>query len=316
MFAADIRNEVSPVRSRSPGARRFKDVDIELTYRSPLDLDALIRFLALRAVPGVEQVTGGAYRRSLRLAGGPGVIELRPGGDNVKARLLLASEADRPAAEAAARALLDLNADPEPIAAALGDDPLLEDLVRANPGRRVPGCVDPSELAIRAVIGQQISLVAAKTLAGRLVAAHGEPLPEPVGAVTHLFPSPASIAALAAPDLPMPRSRGRALIALATALAAGELVLGPGADLDASREALLALPGIGPWTTSYIEMRALGNGDAFLVSDLGLRHALERLGEDGDPAAATRLGERWRPYRAYALQHLWATLEPTERRIK
>jgi AraC family transcriptional regulator of adaptative response / DNA-3-methyladenine glycosylase II len=222
--------------------------------------------------------------------------------------LRLASDGDRSAAEAATRALLDLDADPEHVSATLVGDPLLGPLVRANPGCRVPGHVDPNELAIRAVIGQQVSLAAARTVTARLVAAHGELLPEPLGAVTHLFPAPETLADLDPDDLPMPRSRGRSLIALAAALAGGELVLDPAADLDVIRERLLAMPGIGPWTAAYIEMRALGNGDAFLASDLGVRHALERLGEGGDPATATRLGERWRPYRAYALQHLWSTL--------
>jgi AraC family transcriptional regulator of adaptative response / DNA-3-methyladenine glycosylase II len=283
-------------------------VDVELTYRAPLDADGLIGFLGLRAVPGVEQVDGGAYRRSLRLAAGPGVIELRADDGCVNARFVLASDSDRSAAEAAARSLLDLDADPEQIAAALVDDRLLGPLVRANPGRRVPGHVDPNELAIRAVIGQQVSLAAARTVTARLVATYGELLPEPRGAVTHLFPTPEALAGLDPDDLPMPRPRGRALIALAAALAGAELVLDPAADLDAIRERLLAVPGIGPWTAAYIEMRALGNRDAFLASDLGVRHALERLGESGDPATAARLGEGWRPYRAYAIQHLWSTL--------
>lgn len=292
-------------------------MDLELTYRAPFDAAALIDFLAIRAVPGVEQVEGGAYRRSLRLAGGAAVIELRPGRSCVRARLMLADDRDRPQAEAAARRLLDLDADPEPIARALGGDRLLGPLVRANPGRRVPGHVDPHELAFRAVLGQQISLGAAATIAGRLVTDYGEPLAEPVGSVTHLFPSAAELAAIAADELPMPRSRARALTGLAVALAGGELVLDRGTELNGSRERLLALPGIGPWTTAYIEMRALGNRDAFLASDLGVRHALERLGEDARPTSATALAEGWRPYRAYALQHLWATLKPqSERRIK
>ena len=285
-------------------------MDLELTYRAPFDAAALIDYLGIRAVPGVEQVDGGTYRRSLRLAGGAAVIELRPGPSCVRARLLLADDRDRPPAEDAARRLFDLNADPEPIARALGGDRVLGPLVRANPGRRVPGHVDPHELAFRAVIGQQISLGAAETVAGRLVATHGEPLGEPVGSVTHLFPTADKLAAIGADELPMPRSRARALTGLAAVLAGGDLVLDPGAELNGSRERLLALPGIGPWTAAYIEMRALANGDAFLASDLGLRHALERLGEDGSPAGATALAEGWRPYRAYALQHLWATLKP------
>jgi AraC family transcriptional regulator of adaptative response / DNA-3-methyladenine glycosylase II len=278
-------------------------VDVELAYRPPLDAGALIAFFGARAVPGVEEVGGGVYRRSLRLAGGPAVIELGAANGDVAARLRLSHAGDRPAAEAAARCAFDLDADPRAVAGALCGDAVVGALVRDNPGRRVPGHPDPAELAIRAVIGQQVSVTAAATVAGRLVAVHGEALPWPVGGVTHLFPAPATLAELRPADLPMPRTRARALIGLADALARGAIELAPG-----SRDALLALPGIGPWTADYIALRALGDRDAFLPSDLGVRRALERLGRAGDPAAAARLAERWRPYRAYALAHLWSTL--------
>lgn len=283
-------------------------MQIELEYTAPLDVDGLITFLGARAVPGVEQVEDGVYRRSVRLPGGAGLLELWPENGHVATRLVLADDRDQRIGAAAVRRLLDLDAEPGAIRDALEGDAVVGPLVRANPGRRVPGHVDPAELAIRAVIGQQVSLAAAATIAARLTASHGEPLPGPVGTVTHLFPAPAAIAALRAEDLPMPRSRGRALIGLAAALAGGDLVLDPAADPGEARSRLLALPGIGPWTVAYIEMRALGNRDSFLPTDLGVRRALERLGHDGDPASATRLGERWRPYRAYALQHLWSTL--------
>ena len=281
----------------------------ELRPRPPFEPAALIGFLGRRAVPGIEErADDGAYRRSLRLAGGPATVELRPGDGVVQARFELARTADRPEAEAAARALLDLDADPGAIVAALGGDELLGPLVRANPGLRLPGHPDPAELAARAVIGQQVSVSAARTIAGRLVAAHGEPLARPLGGVTHLFPTPAALARLGDDALPMPRSRARALAGLAGALAAGELVLDR-ADPAAARAGMLALPGIGPWTATYVEMRALGNRDAFLATDLGVRRALEGLGLDGSPRAAEELAERWRPYRAYALQHLWTTLD-------
>lgn len=283
-------------------------MDLNLTYRAPLAAEALIAFFGLRAVPGIEQVERGVYRRSARLSGGPAVIELRAGAGSVDARVRLSSDADAPAAEAAARRLFDLDADPVAVADRLGGDRLIGPLVRAAPGRRVPGHLDPIELAIRAVIGQQVSLAAAATVAGRLVGACGEPLAEPVGSVTHLFPTPEAIATVAPRDLPMPRSRARALTGLAAALAGGEVELLGGTELERTRQKLLSLPGIGPWTVAYIEMRALAGRDAFLASDLGVRRALEQLGEDGSPRAAARLAERWRPYRAYALQHLWSTL--------
>ena len=259
----------------------------------------LVEFFARRAVPGVEEAVGGTYRRSLALEHGDGVVEVGADGSTV---FTLDDERDRAAAERCLRDLFDLDTDTAPVAAALGDDPLIGHLVRAEPGRRVPGVVDGNELAVRAVLGQQVSLAGAATLAGRLVAEHGRPLARPVGAVTHVFPE-ASILAVADPSSwAMPRSRAAAL----QAVCAADLPLHPGADRDAVRAALLALPGIGPWTTEYVAMRALRDPDAFLPTDLGVRHALERLGRD--PAAAAKLAEPWRPFRAYALQHLWASL--------
>ncbi len=288
-------------------------VKVELTYRPPLDIGWLIEFFGRRAVPGVEQVVDGVYRRSVRLPRGAGVVEIAASardatGDTLHSRLILDDERDREAAVAACRRLFDLDADPDEIAGALGDDPVVGPLVRACPGRRVPGVVEPNELAIRAVLGQQVSLAGAATLAGRLVADVGEPLKRPLGAVTHLFPTAERIAAVDPERLAMPATRRRAVIGLAGGLASGDLVLDPGGDLAAIRAMLLALPGIGPWTVEYIAMRALRDPDAFLPTDLGVRHALRRLGLDDGPRAAAVLAERWRPYRAYALQHLWATL--------
>jgi AraC family transcriptional regulator of adaptative response / DNA-3-methyladenine glycosylase II len=167
--------------------------------------------------------------------------------------------------------------------------------------------VDGCELAIRAVLGQQVSVAGAVTLAARLVAACGEPLARPLGGVTHVFPSAAALYELEAALFPMPASRRRALLTLTAALDS-ELVLDAGAEREETRAKLEALPGIGPWTASYIAMRALRDPDAFMATDLGVRHALEGLGQDGRPAAAERLSERWRPYRAYAVQHLWGRL--------
>jgi AraC family transcriptional regulator of adaptative response / DNA-3-methyladenine glycosylase II len=161
---------------------------------------------------------------------------------------------------------------------------------------------------VRAVLGQQVSIAGAVTLAGRLVAGYGEELEHPLGAVTHLFPSAAALAGANPEHLAMPRARRHALIGLADSLARGDLRLDPALDRARARERLLALPGIGPWTADYIAMRALGDRDAFLPGDLGVRHALEALGEDGSPASAGRLAEPWRFFRAYALQHLWASL--------
>jgi AraC family transcriptional regulator, regulatory protein of adaptative response / DNA-3-methyladenine glycosylase II len=291
-------------------------LSLRLPYRAPLDAEGLIAFLGLRAVPGVEEVHGGAYRRSLRLPNGSGVVELRPAAGYMDARYWLEDLRDLAAAMQRSRMLLDLDSDPLSVIEALGEDPLLGALIRKAPGRRVPGHVDGHELAIRAVLGQQVSLRGAATLAGRLVSEYGEPLKRPLGGVTHTFPGVQALATADPERLAMPRGRRRALLGLAGALAAGDLTLDAGSDRAEARSRLLELPGIGPWTTEYIAMRAMRDPDAFLPSDLGVRHALEQLGQDGRPPAATKLAERWRPYRAYALQHLWASLSPPKQAKK
>jgi AraC family transcriptional regulator, regulatory protein of adaptative response / DNA-3-methyladenine glycosylase II len=256
-----------------------------LRAREPFDGAALLAFLARRAVPGVEAVVDGRYRRSLRLAHGGGTVELSPVAGGIRARLRVDAR-DRDEALARLAALLDLDAPVPEIAAVLAGDPVLAPY---RPGLRVPGAVDGSEIAVRAVLGQQVSLAAAATHAARLVAAVGEPLAEPLGAVTHLFPTPEAI--VGAPDaaLAMPRARRRTLRSLA------------GVPLDE----LESLPGVGPWTQSYVAMRALRDRDAFLPSDLGVRHALAGA---GDPRA---LAERWHPFRAYAVVQLWTGRAPT-----
>ena len=279
--------------------------ELRLPFRAPLAADALLGWLAVRAVPGVEEVAGNAYRRSLRLPGGPGVVELEFGAGSVCCRLWLKDRRDLTPAGERCRRLLDLDADPGVVAEHLGADPLLGPLVRAAPGLRVPGAVDGAELAVRAVLGQQVSLAAARTGAGRLVAAHGEALPRPCGTVTALFPAPAVLGALDPARLAMPRARARALVGLCRALADGELRLDAGVDRAQARRRLLALPGVGPWTAGYVAMRALGDPDVFLAQDLGVRHALRRLGGPDDPRRARALAAAWAPWRSYASQHLW-----------
>ena len=235
-------------------------------------------------------------------------MELTPDGDRILARYWLEDLRDLGTAVQRSRALLDLDSDPLAVQAHLSDDPLLAALLAASPGRRVPGHVDGDELAVRAVLGQQVSLSAAATLARRLVVAYGEPLVRPRGTVTHLFPSADALAGADPETLPMPAARKRALLGLAGALAAGELELHPGADRLQARRRLQELPGIGPWTAEYVAMRALRDPDAYLATDLGVRHALVALGRAGDPRSALAVAEPWRPYRAYAMLHLWAQL--------
>jgi AraC family transcriptional regulator of adaptative response / DNA-3-methyladenine glycosylase II len=281
-------------------------VTLRLPYRAPLAARELLAFLALRAVAGVEELDGDTYRRSLRLPHGAGVVALTPRDGHVEARLQLDDLRDLATAAQRCRELLDLDSDPHTVAATLGADPVLGGLVRQAPGRRVPGHVDGAELAVRAVIGQQVSVAGARTVAGTLTRRFGEPLEHPVGGITHRFPSPERLAELTPEQAPMPASRARTIAGLARALAGGDVTLDAGADPHETRERLLALPGVGPWTADYIAMRALRDPDAFLPTDLGVRRAIEALGHPGDPRAIARRAEAWRPYRAYATLHLWA----------
>ncbi len=306
----------SALRARTRRYGRAQDsgaLSLRLPYRAPLDAEGLIAFLGLRAVPGVEEVVDGGYRRSLCLPHGTGVVELRPAEGHVQARYWLADLRDLGAAMQRSRTLLDLDSDPQSVAEVLGAEPLLGPLVRRSPGRRVAGAVDGHELAVRAVLGQQVSLRGAATLAGRMAVNYGEELERPLGSITHLFPSAQALADSDLDELAMPAARRRGLLALVTALARRELAIDVGADRLDARRRLRALPGIGPWTAEYIAMRALRDPDAFPSGDLGVRRALEQLGRDGRPVAAETLAEGWRPYRAYAVQHLWASLVPPAR---
>src|SRR4051794_21184115 len=274
--------------------------ETRLATNAPYDGEAVLRWLGARLVPGVEALDNGVYRRTLRLAGGPAIVAIAlDGGAGVRAELRLADPADQPAAVRACRALLDLDACPEAHNAVLRTDPALGPLVAARPGLRAPGTVDPAETAVRAVLGQQVSLAAARTLAGRVVALCGDALAERDGALTHAFPAPGAIAAAPLERIGMPAARRRTLRAVCGALAMGELDLG-------DRAALLALPGIGPWTADYIALRALGDPDAFPAGDLGLRRGAEALALPTDAAALEARAERWRPWRRYAAHHLWA----------
>jgi AraC family transcriptional regulator of adaptative response / DNA-3-methyladenine glycosylase II len=281
---------------------------LHLPFRPPLEGAGLLAWLAARAVPGVEEVDGEVYRRSLRLPHGAGVVELTFDTDSVRCRLWLDDGRDVAPAMQRCRRLLDLDADPGAVAGHLEADALIGPLVRAAPGLRVPGSVDGAELAVRAVLGQQVSVPAARTAAGRLVTEHGERLARSRGAVSALFPDAATFAALDAARLPMPHARAAALIGLCRALADGELRLDGEDDPSAARQGLLALPGIGPWTAGYVVMRALGDPDVFLVEDLGVRRALRRLGGPEDPRRARELAAAWSPWRSYATQHLWHAL--------
>ncbi|HEU4480832.1 MAG TPA: AlkA N-terminal domain-containing protein [Actinomycetota bacterium] len=297
-------------KTRRGNADGAGTISLRLPFRAPFDGSSLLAFLGTRAVPGVEAYDGITYRRTLRLPHNDGIVELSSAPDHVVCRLRLGDLRDLAAAVQRCRRLLDLDADPIAIDEALGADPLLKRSVLRSPGIRVPGTVDGEEIAFRAVLGQQVSVRGARTLAGRLVSAFGKPITTPSGPLTHVFPEADALAEADLGQIGMPAGRRAALNALATMLASGRLTLDPGADRSEARAGLLSLKGIGPWTASYVEMRALRDPDAFLPTDLGVRRALERSGAGVD---AETLSQRWRPWRSYALQHLWRTLDEEER---
>jgi AraC family transcriptional regulator of adaptative response / DNA-3-methyladenine glycosylase II len=232
-------------------------------------------------------------------------VTLEPGVDHVRATFRLATVADLPAAVARSRRLFDLDADPQAIGRVLGDDEIIGRLVRARPGLRAPGAVDGAEWAVRVVLGQHISVRAARTVTGRLVATYGKPLDRHEGGLTHAFPSPEMLADADLASLGLTRARAAAVRAVSRRLAAGDLVLDVGADRCEAEERLLAIPGVGPWTVAHIALRSLGDPDAFPAGDLGLQLAATRLGLGDHALALAQRANRWRPWRGYAAHYLW-----------
>jgi AraC family transcriptional regulator of adaptative response / DNA-3-methyladenine glycosylase II len=343
-----LRRDRSALAAASTGVLRLR-----LAFRPPIDSSRMLRYLAARAVPGVEVASPGEYKRTISLPNGCGLLSLRPvpGASWVDCSLALSDLRDLTAAVQRCRRLLDLDADPCAISAFFAQDPVIGPLAAACPGRRALGAVDGNEIAIRAVLGQQVTLAAARRLAAGLVARCGPGVPasldeagfgdreaagapgaaagepgaaagapgaaagEPgAGGLTRVFPDAATIAGLDPATLPMPLARGRALVTLASALAAGDISLDPGADWEEVGARLLAVAGIGPWTAGYIRMRALSDPDVFLPGDAGLVRALRQLAAagpaaNGGPLTGSLAAERWRPWRSYATHHLWAALE-------
>jgi AraC family transcriptional regulator, regulatory protein of adaptative response / DNA-3-methyladenine glycosylase II len=288
-------------------------LELRLPVRAPYTGAEVLRFLVAHLVPGVEDSGPGWYARSLTLPHGAGHVRLSFPPDEpasgtafVACDLAVEDLRDVGAAVERCRRLLDADCDPLAVAEELSDDPRMAALVRQRPGLRVPGSTDGPELAIRAVIGQQVSLAGGISLGGKLVQRYGAPAPRSTyPSLTRLFPTPDVLAEVDPEELPMPRARARALVGLCRALADGDVPLDRSVDRTEVRRRLLALPGIGPWTADLVAMRALGDPDVFLPTDLGVRRSLASLGED--PARAAELAERWRPWRSYALMHLWVT---------
>lgn len=285
-------------------------VVLDLPVTGPFAADDLLAFLGRRSVPGVEYVRGREYARALRIGSGEdaevGTIHLRlPGPADppaVHATIRFAVQFE--AAVDRCRHLLDLDTDGAAVDRMLHADPSLRASVRQRPGLRVPGTTDPQETLVKAMLGQQVSVAGARTAATRLVAMADDRLPRPIDGLTHLFPEPARIAALGPMAFAGPRARAQAIVTAATALADGTVTLDP-AD-PRSRSAVLALPGIGPWTADYVAMRVLGDHDVLLVDDLAIRRGAAALGLPAEAKDLAARGLEWRPFRSYAGMHLWA----------
>jgi AraC family transcriptional regulator of adaptative response / DNA-3-methyladenine glycosylase II len=325
---ATFRRAPRELRRRSAGAGRTRDarggparardaspssgvpgeaLELRLPARPPFDAAPLLRFFAARALPGVEEVAGGVYRRTVQLADETGVVEIRAVPGEAGVRVLWPASSPRSLLALTSRAarLFDLEADVAAIRAHLRRDPLLAAAIPAA-GIRVPGAWDPFELGVRALLGQQVSVAAARTLAGRLVRLCGTPLPGgPRGSLSHLFPAPAAVAGADLARVGLTRARAAALRTFAGAVAGGGLDLTVAVGLDEQVARLTALPGIGEWTAHYVAMRALGDPDAFPAGDLGVRRALARGGRRPTPREVAERAARWRPWRAYAAIALW-----------
>lgn len=303
-------------KGRRPQASEGEDaplrLNLKLPVRTPFDGTGLLEFLAARAVPGVEECTDGEYARALRLPHGPGTARLAPAEDHVHCELRLTDVRDLGSAVSRLRRLLDLDADPAAVDEVLAADPALARSVSAAPGLRVPGAVDGPELVVRALLGQQVTVAAARTAAARLTAALGEPLPAAEGTLTALFPTPAAIAEHGATLLTGPRRRTATVVSVCEALAIGELDVHVGADPQDLRARLERFDGVGPWTSGYVLMRVLGHTDVLLTGDVALRKGAAVLGLPSTPGALLAHAERWRPWRSYAGAHLWRASNGTK----
>jgi AraC family transcriptional regulator of adaptative response / DNA-3-methyladenine glycosylase II len=311
-----------PAAPGTPGA-----LTLRLAYRPPLHTAALLEFLAARAIPGVERAEATSYARALRLPHGAAAVALTPDDGYVTAELRLADLRDLPPAVARCRRLLDLDADPVAVDETLAADPALAPLIAEEPGVRVPRAVDGFEIAVRAVVGQQVSVPGARTVLGRLVQAAANSATSSAassaansaansagnGAGTGgldgdglvPFPDAATVTELPDDAFAMPAARRNTIRTLARAVADGALVLDEGADWAGTEAALRAIPGIGPWTAGYVALRALGDPDVFLPTDLAVRRGAGRLGLPSAPAALDGHARRWRPWRSYAVPRIW-----------
>ena len=301
-------------RTAEPTAAVSHGVTVRLPYAPPYQWEVMIEFLARRAMPGVEHVSGNTYTRSISYGGEHGIIEVAPGRPReLTLRVHFPRLAALPVIVSRVRRLFDVESDPVVITAHLSADPMLRPLVLARPGLRVAGAWSGFELAVRAILGQQITVNAARELAGRLVARFGRPFssqaPGLAPAITRLFPTPRRLAAADPAAFGLPRARARAVMSLARTMDLNPQIIESGRSLEDAVSALKMLPGIGEWTAQYIAMRELREPDAFPAGDIALQRAMETLA--GRPVTRAQVlahAESWRPWRAYGAGYLWASL--------
>jgi AraC family transcriptional regulator of adaptative response / DNA-3-methyladenine glycosylase II len=300
----ELRRAIKPEVSAGPQG----EISLLLRYQPPYDWPGMLEFLRKRAMPGIEAVSGDTYMRTIQLDGIQGTVSVRPDSSNaLRAMIRFPKLSALPVIIARLRRVFDLAADTAAIHAHLAQDPALAPLIAARPGLRMPGAWDGFELAIRAVLGQQITVSAAVKLAGKLVVAYGEPMKEPEGALTHIFPQPAVLANADLSTLGMPRSRAATLSAVAKAAIEDPHLLDASGELEDAVLKLRAIRGIGEWTAHYIALRQLREPDAFPAADVGLLRAMAlQEGRDFTPSELSERANAWRPWRAYAAQHLWA----------
>lgn len=292
-----------------PGGDSLPDRLEHIPVRLPYAYQQMARFLADHAVAGVESWDGRWYTRTLRLPAGPAVLAIDLSGQSatqgIPVRLRVCAEQDRPAALAAAHRIVDADFDPDELLDALGADPVLGTLVSGNPGLRVTGAPDLFEAVVRAIAGQQVSVSGARTVLGRLVARFGADL----GGGRWQFPEPEELAGAQTIDMAMPRTRANAIIGFAAEVASGRLDL---SDPVAAVAGLRAARGIGPWTVDYVSLRALHDRDIMLATDVGVRRGLRNLGWGDDVRTSNALAAGWRPWRSYAVAHLWEAAGPAQ----
>lgn len=303
---ASAPSDLRTARGRQQAATGAGTITLRLAYRPPLHAQALLDFLAVRALPGVDEVRDGTYRRGLRLPHGIGEVALTPADGHVAATLRLTDLRDLAPAVARCRRLLDLDADPTAIDATLAADPALARAVATEPGVRLPRAVDGFEMAVRAVVGQQVSVTAAqKTLTRLLTHQVDHEVDEADGDRMRGFLSAEELLGLPDSGFGMPSARRETLRGLARVVADGALDLAPGVDREEAVRQLVALPGIGPWTANYLAMRALGDPDILLSTDLAVRRGAAALGLPDTQKTLDGYAERWRPWRSYATIRLW-----------